>query len=57
MISLETRYRSVVHYKYFLRSLRKVCNIYNVSNETEISMKSKNVIKKKVCGALGTTFW
>ena len=26
-------------------------------NETEISMKSKNVIKKKVCGALGTTFW
>jgi hypothetical protein len=24
---------------------------------SRISMKSKNVIKKKVCGALGTTFW
>jgi hypothetical protein len=34
MISLETRYRSVVHYKYFLRSLRKVCNIYNVSKSS-----------------------
>ena len=38
MISLETRYRSVVHYKYFLRSLRKVCNIYNVSKNIDGSM-------------------
>lgn len=34
MIEHETRYRSVVHYKYFLRSLRKVCKLYNVSKSS-----------------------
>jgi transposase len=34
MINSEARYRSVVHYKYFLRSLRKVCKIYNVSKSS-----------------------
>jgi len=33
MINSEARYRSVVHYKYFLRSLRKVW-IYNVSKSS-----------------------
>jgi len=34
MINSEARYRSVVHYKYFWRSLRKVCKIYNVSKSS-----------------------
>jgi len=34
MISFETRYRAVVHYKDFLKSLRKVCKIYKVSKSS-----------------------
>jgi hypothetical protein len=34
MISKETRYRAVVHYTHFLRSLRKVSAIYKVSKSS-----------------------
>ena len=34
MIALEQKYKAVVHYKYFLRSLRKVAKIHNVSKSS-----------------------
>ena len=34
MFPVEKRHRAVVHYKYFLRSLRKVAGIYGVSKST-----------------------
>lgn len=34
MYSLEVRYKAVVHYKYFLKSVRKIAKIYNVSKST-----------------------
>lgn len=34
MINRETRYKAVVHYKYFLHSIRKVARLYNVSKSS-----------------------
>lgn len=34
MYQLETKYKAIVHYSHFLKSLRKVSNIYNVSKST-----------------------
>lgn len=34
MIDLETRYKSVVHYNYFQKSLRKVSKLYGVSKSS-----------------------
>jgi transposase len=34
MHPLEIRYKAVIHYKYFLHSLRKVANHYNVSKSS-----------------------
>ena len=31
MHSKETKYKAIVHYNHFVRSLRKVAKIYNVS--------------------------
>jgi transposase len=49
MISKETRYRAVVHYTHFLRSLRKVSAIYKVSKSSlqRCTSQDLNVVHAK----------
>ncbi len=58
MHNLETRYKAVVHYTHFLRSLRRVSKLYNVSKSslqrwvkqspTYRKQRSKQIVSKDI---------
>ena len=54
MIDSEIRHRAVVHYKYFIRSLRKVSSLYNVSKSSlqrwAVQANVKRPRKKRALG-------